>query len=151
MDPSDLIAGVAVVIAGASALFAWTANRRAADALELQRSIDAREREFRDVSWGLSWSPWTRADETPSLQLSNLGLTTAVDVTLVLLLPTMQQAIHVGTVEPGETRTVEIAYSKTGPAQEHVELIRDPIYRLQWSSPLGQPDEAMATAAEPRR
>ncbi|WP_454117854.1 hypothetical protein [Microbacterium lacticum] len=150
-----IVSALAVAAAAWSLFYAWGANRRAdvanaraEEALDLQRRIDEREREFRDVHWGISWSPWTKPTEKPAVQLTNAGLTTARNVTLVLTLPTMQQALNVGTVEPGETRTLDIDYPKLGPAHDHIELIRDPLWRIHWSSPLGHPDETKASARE---
>lgn len=97
----------------------------------------------------ISWSPWTNQTEKPALQLTNAGLTTAMNVTLVVTVPTMQQALHVGTVEPGETRTLDIEYPKLGLTHDHIELICDPLWRVHWSSPLGHPGEIKATARKP--
>jgi|SRR6478736_6629179 len=148
MAASDVIALCAIVVAIVSVVVAVVANARAKDALDLQKRIDAREREFRDVTWSLSWSPWTGPSEKPALQLTNSGLTTATNVTLMITLPSSQQALRVGTIEPGETRTLEVEYDRPGPAHNHIELIRDPAYRLHWSSPLGHPDEVRATARD---
>ncbi|MEV8360295.1 hypothetical protein [Microbacterium sp. NPDC076895] len=151
-----IVAVLATAAAALSLLYARGANRRAdvanaraEEALDLQRRIDEREREFRDVQWAISWSPWTKQTEKPAVQLTNAGLTTATNVTLVLTLPTMQQVLNVGTVEPGETRTLDIEYPKVGPAHDHIELIRDPLWRVHWSSPLGHPDEIKGTARKP--
>lgn len=150
-----IVAIVAVVAALASALYAHgankradVANQRASEALDLQRRIDERAREFRDVIWVFAWSPWSEPGGPPLLDLTNGGLTTAVDVTLVIVLPSGQQAIHVGTVGPGETRMVEVNYAKPGPAHDHIELIRDPLFRLHWSSPLGHASDFATSARQ---
>ncbi len=128
-------------IASAANQLADAANKRADEAHDLQRRIDEREREFRDVTWSIGWSPWEHPTGMPAVEVSNTGLTAARQVTLVVVLPRGQQAIEVGDVGPGETRTFAIQYGRRGPAHKHIELIRDVKYRLHWSSPLGHPDE----------
>ncbi|MBZ4485826.1 hypothetical protein LQ938_10410 [Microbacterium sp. cx-55] len=143
---ANALAAKANGIAEAANRIAVAANLRADEAHDLQRLVDDREREFRDVSWRVSWSPWEHESGMPALQLTNTGLTPARQVTLVIILPRSQQAIDVGDVAPDQTRTLAIQYGRPGPAHQHIELIRDPVYRIHWSSPLGHPEEVRNSA-----
>lgn len=84
----------------------------------------------------------------PAVQLTNTGSTPAMQVTLVVVLPRGTQALTVGDMLPGETRTLEVQYGRRGPAHKHIELIRDTAYRVHWSSVLGHPDQTSISASQ---
>jgi len=140
-----VVAVLAALAAGASSLYALganrradTANERANDALDLQKRIDAREREFRDVTWSGAWV--SDSSGTPVFRVSNRGLTTACSVTIVYSYNALRYVESVGDLEP--SAYVDLA-PETAAADEIVlELMLrvNAAFRVHWSSPLGQAD-----------
>lgn len=140
-----VVAVLAVLAAGASALYARgantradTANERAADALDLQKRIDDRQREFRLVRWSASWDPLAAAD-TPTVWLRNTGLTPAVDVTLLVKTFVDEKMFRFERVEPGEK--VEAIFGAPDAAHAAFHFVRDSVCRVHWSSPRGEVHE----------
>lgn len=128
--------------ADAANAHAAEANAQAAEALALQHQVDARAREFRDVTWAMGWSPWTPADCPPQLQLRNGGTTHARAVTVLLSTPTHQELLTAGDIDAGDVVLMDVHDGKLGPGGNHIELVRDAIYRVHWTSPLGFAEES---------
>lgn len=142
-----VVAVVASLVAVASAWFALGANRRAdtadtraTEAVDLQRRIDEREREFRSVSWHGAWEAPTEPDAVPLFQLTNTGLTDASGVTLVLEMPRGAQAYNLGDLPHGDHRTAPLHTNMRGPAAPAVLELHGLQYEVHWSGPLGQVD-----------
>jgi hypothetical protein len=136
--PTCLAIG-ALVVAMVCAVFTAFNAARVRGSYRLQRSIDARAREFREVAWqgGLQRrSPSADWEFT----LSNLGLTAAVNVTLVVeVIPT--ELFTFATIGPGETRSIPVGGGQQwDEANRHVVPVR-PAFRVYWFSPEGHPDE----------
>lgn len=137
-----VVALVAALAAGASALYALGANRqaavanqRASEALELQHRIDDREREFRDVAWESSWH------EATGFTLRNVGLTDAHHVTLVLHDAHDSERHDLGLVAAGQSVDVDSPRVASWMVAMREFLPLGPGYLVHWSSRLGQPSE----------
>jgi len=144
-----VVAVLAVVAAGASALYARganaradTANSRATDALDLQRVIDARDREFRDVRWELHVERNTQNARFTDARLVNVGLTEAQDITLVVESKTSSEAIAIASLQPGEFAVVRSTSAATWFEENEKYMPLTPQFRVHWSSPLGQSSES---------
>ncbi len=143
-----VVAVLAVVAAGASALYARganaradTANSRATEALDLQRVIDARDREFRDVRWELHVERNSQDARFTEASLVNVGLTEAQSITLVIESKTSSEAIAIAALEPGKVATVRSASAATWFEENERYVPLAPSFRVHWSSPLGQSSE----------
>lgn len=151
-DWGEVTAIVATIIAGGSVWIALVANghsaaanreaavanSRASQALALQKEIDDRAREFRDVEWTGTWVP--EADmNVPQFRLSNIGLTTAESVTLILTVPSNErQHWSLGTIEPGDYRDIEFGAAVAAGAVAALMAHRLLPFAVHWSSPRGQ-------------
>lgn len=114
------------------------ANRRAGEALDLQRRVDEREREFRRVAWTAGWIHDDSRDMS-AFTIVNSGLTKACSVTLVLDGPSGLKAFAVGDIAPGQSRRVFPEESlKAAFVASTLELQSYP-WEVHWSSPLGAP------------
>lgn len=136
-----VVAVLAVFAAGASAFYARgansradTANARAAEALDLQRRIDERQREFELVRWSASWNPLA-PDNTPTVWLRNTGLTPAVDVTLLVKTFVDEKLFHFDRVDPGGK--VEAVFGAPDAVNAAFHFVRESMCRVHWSSPHG--------------
>lgn len=111
------------------------------DQLALERRRELRLTEHRDVNWGGGWDTEVGADTPPTLELTNIGTTDAINVTLTMDLPQGRQSYFLGDVAAGgsgraETRDTEMR----GPAAAAVMARRDISIEVHWSSPMGYPD-----------
>ncbi|AUG29425.1 MULTISPECIES: hypothetical protein [Microbacterium] len=140
MTLSDWIALVALLVAVGSLAAAWRADQRAGDAFRLQDRIDAREREFRAVSWHGKWADDVSAADPPTFELTNTGLTAAQDVTLVIDFPRGPQAFRLGNIEAGASARAGLHSQLSGTIAAAVLDRRDTRFDVHWSSPLGQAD-----------
>ncbi|MGC0371221.1 hypothetical protein [Microbacterium sp. SLBN-111] len=134
MEASDVIAIVAVAVAAISALFALIANMRAKDALDLQTRIDERLREFQLVRWSANWNALAPGG-APTIWLRNTGVTSAVDVTLLVNTFAEEKLFHFNRVEPGDK--VEAVFEAPDAVQAGFYFLRDAPYRVHWTSPRG--------------
>ncbi|GAA3756160.1 hypothetical protein GCM10022240_06290 [Microbacterium kribbense] len=134
-----VIAVVAAAAAVALAFYAWGANTRAdranrmtAEALDLQKRIDARAAEFSDVRW--EGSHHLENQDGWVFTLRHRGLTSAANVTLVVDTEPRSQIFELGTIEADEDRDVV-----TGPYRELKvrEYGTKVPWRVFWTSPLG--------------
>ncbi|WP_162893188.1 hypothetical protein [Microbacterium halotolerans] len=134
---------VAVVAAGAATVMAFLAhgaNKRAQEALDHERRLDERHREFRDVSWH---GKLARGDgRQPEFRLKNTGLTEAQDVVLLIVL------LRDGTVRAdfprvgaGEVVRVSLVGKGTELALEEQLHDGESPYRVHWASPKGHVDD----------
>lgn len=140
MSMSDLIAAIAVLMAIGSFIVAVLAYRRSSEAAALQSRIDEREREFREVSWHTGWRGDIEQDQTVILRLENTGLTSAVQVTLVLEMQGGDQAFHMGDIPAGDFADAHPRTDLKGPVgAAFLALSGNGVaFRVHWSSPLGQ-------------
>lgn len=111
------------------------ANRQSEEALDHEKRLDDREREFRSVSWRGSLA--TPPDGPVTFELVNAGLTEARDVVLVV------HESHLGEVARfdfericgGDRKSVDLNYRSDARARR--EIGWDPAYTVHWASPLG--------------
>ncbi|MGI6878821.1 hypothetical protein [Microbacterium sp. gxy059] len=111
------------------------ADAREADSLRLQKRIDARAAEFRDVRWkGIH----ERKEDGWYFRLENVGLSSAENVTLVVdtepkgIVMQLFGELHPGDKWEPKTREAE-------DADDHPEYLDG--WRVYWSSPLGHADK----------
>lgn len=149
MDVAALVVAIlAMAAAGASALIAKgantradTANARAREALDLQKRIDDREREFRDVRWRGSVERH-HGDGPDEFRLANEGLTQAESVVLVIEYSDRpREDYHLGTVGAGEWKGVRSEGLAGWMSAVVVSMPVYPGFTVHWSSPLGQVQE----------
>lgn len=142
-----VVAVLAVVASGASALYALGANRRADEAnrtaraaLDLQARIDEREREYRDVDWEAEWHPET------GLTITNSGLTDANHVTAVLRGPLGTERHDLGDLRSGESATIDSAVASAWMKENKRSMPSSPPFFVHWSSPLGVAEDRDVTS-----
>lgn len=140
-----VVAVLSVMAASASALYARgantradEANRRAAEALDLQRRIDERAREFVDIKWELLVDRDHKTGRLSAVSLQNVGLTPAVDVTVVIEVDGfVKELCEFEQIEPGAAGN----FSSDAAAlwmEKHKELLPlRPGFRVHWATPLG--------------
>lgn len=133
---SAIVAIGALVVAVIAERRAHAADARARDALDLQKTIDARQREFCDVSWSVGWDPFASARK-PRIVIQNTGLTDAVDVTLVVETFIDRQMFTFDRIDAGENRGAVIDIKDESPTTAEFHLVRNGKYSVHWSSPLG--------------
>ncbi|MGC0371220.1 hypothetical protein [Microbacterium sp. SLBN-111] len=156
MDPNWISGGAAVVgtlIAAGALVTAGRANRRAdianaqsaeandraREALDLQRRIDERAREFTDVRWEIKVdSSWSGGRYT-GVSFRNVGLTSARDATFVIEVEgwATPDVLTAEEVLPGYAAgfTSKAAAFWMDKNDDLVPL--HPPFRVHWSSPLG--------------
>jgi hypothetical protein len=142
VDLSTIISLSALAVAIASATFTALAAKRATVSLRLQRSIDARSREFREVSWDASILRQQRLPDKWVFELRHTGLTVAKDVTLVVDLDELVK-FDLGDVAPGESRIVEPPSASVWYQRNQQSAPLHPGFRVHWSSPEGFPSERL--------
>ncbi|MFJ3473397.1 hypothetical protein ACIPJ1_10720 [Microbacterium maritypicum] len=143
MDVIGLVVAVlALLVGGASAVYArganrWAddANRTAASALNLQGIIDAREREFRAVDWDADVVTVGSGD---AFALTNIGETEALAVTVVLKLSRERETYVLERIPAKSTVTLNSAKLTRWMVEARDHEVVHPGYRIHWSSPLGQ-------------
>jgi hypothetical protein len=141
VNVSILIALGALVVSVVSVIFAGVGALRARDALRLQRRIDARAREFREVSWEGTFDRIAPGADDWKFRVTNTGLTWAEGVTLVVEFEPAEK-FDLGAIEPGESRSVEVGGGGAWQAANGNHLPVRPGFRIYWSSPEGHPDNA---------
>lgn len=156
MDPnwlSGAAAAVSALVAVGALIFAMLANRRANEAnthaqvanerarnaYNLQVRIDDRDREFRMVSWGVEPKD---DDGARSIAITNVGLSEARSVTMVLFLSDDHEVVESPVLRKGESVTVSTprlsAWLKAAWEYE----VLTPKVMVHWSSPLGKASHA---------
>lgn len=156
MDPNWISGGAAVVsaaVAVAALVLARNANRRSAEAnaqsvvanegareaLDLQRRIDERAREFIDVRWQLSVDREWSGGRFTGVTFRNVGLTPARNVTFIIEVEGWATAdvFTAEAVEPGYAAGF-ISKAAAYWMEQNEDLIPlRPAFRVHWSSPFG--------------
>lgn len=139
-----VIAGLAVLVAAVSARYAQLANRRAAEAnktaqqaLDLQARIDAREREFHQVTWEGQYA--LAGDDEVVFELTNVGLSPAHDVTVVITPNGMErETLEFDLIAPGQSAQSRMRHGWEGRTVLEMMLLQDDPFEVHWSSPLGK-------------
>jgi hypothetical protein len=108
----------------------------------LQKQIDARRREFRDVRWEAHMGPDQAAPENWRFHLTNTGLTTACDVTLVVQLEA-DELHSCGDLAPGDSIDIHLMKAPEWHATQKPRLPVTPGHVIHWSSPAGESDEVI--------
>lgn len=136
---TPLLAIASIVIAAVSATNAHKSRKRADEALDHQKRLDEREREFRDVQWRPSF--FTGPDAPVSFVLRNDGLTDACGVTVVVhdAPPGVTTVRRCDRLAPGESVSVELDY--TAAQRDKLRIGTTPHHVVHWSSPLGHPEQ----------
>lgn len=111
------------------------ANRQAEAALDHEKRLDEREREFRSVSWRGHLA--TPPDGPVTFELINGGLTEARDVVLVVHESHLGEAARFDfeRISGGERKSVELTYRSE--AHTRRDIGWNPAYTVHWVSPLG--------------
>jgi hypothetical protein len=142
-----VVAVLAVLIAAASLVYAKgandradVANRTAREALDLQARVDAREREYRDVSWRSSF------DHGRGFTLTNDGLTDAHRVTLILYGDQDRELHRLGDIRAGQSATVQSRLASVWMREYERSMPLAPPFMTHWSSPLGVASQYSARA-----
>lgn len=145
MEVASLVVAVlAVLAAGGSLLYAKgandradVANARAEEAIDLQKRIDERDREFRAVEWDANVANQVNGVVTEYV-LTNAGDSDAMSVTVVLYLNPDREVHHVGDIAARQSVTITspLFIQWMREAVEH-EVVT-PGARVHWSSRLGQ-------------
>lgn len=141
-----VVALLAVVMAGASAVFARGANVRASEAnrtaeraLDLQARLDDREREFREVRWKGEYD--LNEARQPLFRLTNVGMTHARSVTLVVAVPGKPNSAYaLGDIDSGASADLLVGEDPMDRDAIELMLFTDDPWRVHWSSPLGHAD-----------
>lgn len=131
---TPLLAIASIVIAAVSATNAHKSRKRADEALDHQRRLDERDREFRDVVWrGALLSP---PDASAGFELTNGGMTEAQSVVLVVHASKFGEAerFDFGYIRGGERVEVQMPY---GEIHGRREFGWNPGFTVHWVSPLG--------------
>ncbi|MEW1706973.1 hypothetical protein AB0230_07000 [Microbacterium sp. NPDC089190] len=141
-----LIAAGALIVAGranrradVANAQAAVANDRAQEALDLQRRIDERAREFTDVRWEIDVdSAWSGGRFT-GVAFRNVGLTPARDVTFVVEVDGWGTAdvLTAEEVLPGYKAGFTSEAAAFWMDKNHDLVPLHPPFRVHWSSPLG--------------
>lgn len=144
-----LVAVLAMGAAVASALYARganaradVANERATEALDLQRRIDERAREFVDVDWKLEVDRDWSGGRFTGVAFRNIGLTPAHDVTFVIDLPEFATEVFKSdAVNPGYAAGFISDATGWWMEKNRPSVPEHPPFRVHWSSPLGNVDD----------
>lgn len=156
MDPDWISGGAAVssvVVAVGALVVAWKANRRSAEAnaqsvvanerareaLDLQRLIDERAREFSDVRWELTVDREWSGGRFTGVAFRNVGLTPARDVTFIIEVEGWATAdvFIAAEVHPGYAAGFTSKAAGFWMEENESLIPLWPAYRVHWSSPLG--------------
>lgn len=129
----------AVAAQEASAEALAEANRIAADAGELLRKQDEREREYRDVEWRAMYD--ARAG---GFKLLNVGVTDAIGVTLVLRGFQGGERYDLGDIPSQGCAVVDSAAAAVWMEENEDRTPIAPPYVVHWSSPLGVAEQREA-------
>lgn len=141
VNVSILIALGALAVSVLSVIFAGVGVLRAREALRLQRQIDARAREFREVSWEGTFDRIAPGADEWQINVTNTGLTRAEGVTLVVEFDQAEK-YDLGAVDPGQTRSVQVGGGDAWYSAGRSRMPVRPGFRIYWSSPEGHPDRA---------
>lgn len=136
------IAGAVGAVVAVIALFvAGGANARAKDANDLQKRIDDRSREFRDVRWRAGMQLSDDGSHTV-FTLANHGLTDAQNVVVVIEYSDRpREHYKLGTIEAGQWKPVESEGLQGWRAATAEAMPIHPAFTVHWWSPLGTADE----------
>ena len=141
MNVSILIALGALAVSVVSVIFAGVGVLRAREALRLQRQIDARAREFREVSWEATFDRVDPGAADWAFMVTNTGLTRAEGVTLVIEVDPAEKH-DLGAVDPGQSQSVRVGGGNAWHTSNRSHMPVRPEFRIYWSSPKGHPDDA---------
>lgn len=117
------------------------ANVLAKAALDIQKRIDDRAAEYRDVRWEGSWETGPDIDHQMGFALKNVGTTRAARVTLIIEVRYSEEVFTFDSIEPGEGRIVVVKGQTVDEFRESQEMELRPPFRVHWTSPLGHAQE----------
>jgi hypothetical protein len=118
---------------------AQVANERARNAYNLQVRIDDRDREFRMVSWGVEPGD---DDEARSITITNVGLSEARSVTMVVFLGGDHEVVEFPVLRKGDSVTVSSPRMQAWLKAAWEYEVLTPKVMVHWSSPLGKASHA---------
>lgn len=162
MDP-DWLSGAAAVVGALVAILALVvatlanrradeanthaqvANERARNAYNLQVRIDDRDREFRMVSWGVEPGD---DDGARSITITNVGLSDARSVTMVLFLSDDHEVVECPVIRKGESVTVSSPRLSAWLEAAWEYEVLTPKVMVHWSSPLGKSSHATVNSKD---
>jgi hypothetical protein len=140
VETSFYVSLAAVGVAAISATFAGLALRKTHASLGLQRQIDARQREFRDVRWETHMGVNHASPNGWTFRVTNSGLTPAHNVTLVIELDP-DELHQCGNLAPGEGRDVFPSGAQHWHEAHRTFMPVTPGHIVHWSSPAGEADK----------
>lgn len=137
MDVSDWLAIGAVVIAFLALIVSWRGHALAKKGADLQQQIDARGREYQEVTWGVGTDRPIGDDRVEMLRLSNHGVTAAENVTVVIRYDHDSEKLELGAIPSGKAKAVPSARLRAWMDEKREYMPLAPAVTVHWTSPLG--------------